>query len=68
MNAFSKAYQSVIDWSSVSKDARLSAKRSAQRTEQLDSLCPHERQRAKGTIGGLGKNEPNVRLLRNSFA
>ena len=68
MNAFSKSYQSVIDWSKDMKEARLSRIRSEARTAALESQDPAERQRAKGTIGGLGKTEVNTRLLRNSFA
>lgn len=65
MNAFSKDYRSAIDWSDVSKDHKLSAKRTAQRQAQLNSDDPEERRKAN--LGYVGRTEKNVKLLGNSF-
>lgn len=53
MNAFSKDYQSVIDWTSISKEAQISKANSEKRAKALASDDPEVRRKAIHNLGDL---------------
>lgn len=66
MNAFSKNYQSVIDWSGVSKDRKISTKVSANRQTRMDSDDPMVRAQAVGDMGPLSARINPAIAFKNS--
>lgn len=53
MNAFSPDYQSVIDWTSISKEAQISKANSEKRSKALASDDPEVRRKAIHNLGDL---------------
>lgn len=54
-NAFSKDYESAIDWSLTVRMTTLSERNSASRQRRLKSDDPAVRQAAEGSMGTLSK-------------
>lgn len=55
MNPFSKDYKPTLDLTDVLKDAKISATRSRQRAEGMQSTDMQTRRAAKGTLPALSK-------------
>lgn len=53
MNAFSPDYQSVIDWTSMQKEAQISKANSEKRSKALASDDPEVRRKAIHNLGDL---------------
>lgn len=65
MNAFSKDYQSVIDWTPMQKEAQISKANSEKRSKALASDDPEVRRKAIHNLGDLSvKTNPKILLTR----
>lgn len=59
-NPFDKNYKAQIDMTDAVRDAQISAKRSAQRQQQLASRDEAVRKQALGDLGAMSKRKRKV--------